>query len=485
MVTQQRRFGLTAKIAALAVLNFVLLGLVFAAFLRLELRQDMGSFLMAAGRERILAVSRQLALDLEETPESGRDALLARYSAAHGVKLYLFLNDGTQVAGDRLALPGPVVRRLRGPGGPGALGGMGPGGPPPGQGRGAPPPPPGQGLFFAAVDGPLHYWVGVRIPVHEKGNPEIGRGTLLIASSSLLGNPFFFQIKPWLAILGMAALLSILCWLPLVRGLKRSIGEMLEATAKIGQGRFDAKSEVRRRDELGELSDSMNRMAAQLDALVRGQKRFLADAAHELRSPVGRMQLALELLERESGQPETGYMRDLREDLELMSKLAGELLALARAETLGSTVPLSPVALAEVLGKAVKIEGGAAEILVEAPSDLTVLGQQALLYRCFSNIIRNSVRYAGQAGPILIRANAANGDVRITFADSGPGVPEDALEKLFTPFYRTEESRNRLTGGAGLGLAIVKSCAEACQGTVECRNRRPSGLETILKLRRA
>src|SRR5262249_59453836 len=107
------------------------------------------------------------------------------------------------------------------------------------------------------------YWVGVRIPVHEKGNAEIGRGTLLIASSSLLGNPFFFQIKPWLAILGMAALLSILCWLPLVRGLKRSIGEMLEATAKIGQGRFDAKSEVRRRDELGELSDSMNRMPAQ------------------------------------------------------------------------------------------------------------------------------------------------------------------------------------------------------------------------------
>src|SRR5439155_1436663 len=162
-----------------------------------------------------------------------------------------------------------------------------------------------------------------------------------------------------------------------------SIGEMLEATAKIGQGRFDVKSRVRRRDELGELSDSMNRMAAQLDSLVRGQKRFLADAAHELRSPLGRMQLALELLERERGD-------------------------------------------------------------------------------------------AGQAGPIVIRADAANGDVRITFADSGPGVPEEALEKLFTPFYRTEESRNRLTGGAGLGLAIVKSCAEACQGTVECRNRRPS-----------
>src|SRR5947209_567212 len=112
-----RRFGLTTKIAALAVLNFVLLGLVFAGFLRLELRQDMGSFLMAAGRERILAVSRQLALDLQETPAAGRDALLARYGAAHGVRFYLFLNGGVQVAGERVELPLPVDRRLRTPAG--------------------------------------------------------------------------------------------------------------------------------------------------------------------------------------------------------------------------------------------------------------------------------------------------------------------------------------------------------------------------------
>jgi two-component system sensor histidine kinase CpxA len=327
--------------------------------------------------------------------------------------------------------------------------------------------------------------VGVRIPLREKDSPEIQRATLLIASTSLLSNPFFFQIKPWLAIIGAAALVSILCWLPLVRGLTRSIGEMLQATAKIGQGRFDVQSEVRRRDELGELSESLNRMTAQLDALVRGQKRFLADAAHELRSPLGRMQLALELVERNGVEMGADYLRDLHEDLEMMSNLAGELLALARAEILGATVALTPVTVAEVLGKAVKTEGGAAEIQVEAPAGLAVLGQQALLYRCFSNIIRNSVRYAGQAGPIRIQALASNGDVRITFADSGPGVPEEALARLFTPFYRPEESRNRQTGGAGLGLAIVKSCAEACHGSVECRNRRPSGLETILHLRRA
>jgi hypothetical protein len=100
-----RRFGLTSKIVLLAILNFVLLGLVFAAFLKLELRQDMGSFLMATGRERILAVSRQLALDLEETAPAGRDALLARYGATNGVRFYLFLNDGPQVAGEMVDLP--------------------------------------------------------------------------------------------------------------------------------------------------------------------------------------------------------------------------------------------------------------------------------------------------------------------------------------------------------------------------------------------
>jgi two-component system sensor histidine kinase CpxA len=114
---------------------------------------------------------------------------------------------------------------------------------------------------------------------------------------------------------------------------------------------------------------------------------------------------------------------------------------------------------------------------------LRVLADPEYLLRSFSNLIRNSVRYAGSSGQIQITANnEIDGVVVITVADSGPGLPEEALEEVFTPFHRPELARTRETGGAGLGLAIVKSCVEACRGTVRCRNRQPHGLAVDIRL---
>jgi two-component system sensor histidine kinase CpxA len=105
------------------------------------------------------------------------------------------------------------------------------------------------------------------------------------------------------------------------------------------------------------------------------------------------------------------------------------------------------------------------------------------LVRALANLVRNAVRYAGEAGPITVSVRRENQDAVVTVADSGPGLPPDELERVFTPFYRLEASRNREAGGAGLGLAIVKSCVEACGGRVECLNRKPTGLEVEIRLR--
>src|SRR5262249_23567936 len=91
-------------------------------------------------------------------------------------------------------------------------------------------------------------------------------------------------------------------------------------------------------------------------------------------------------------------------------------------------------------------------------------------------------RYAGEDGPITVTARRQDGRVLLTVADCGPGLPEEALEEVFAPFYRPEAARSRDTGGAGLGLAVVKSCIEGCRGTVVCRNREPSGLEVTISL---
>jgi two-component system sensor histidine kinase CpxA len=111
-----------------------------------------------------------------------------------------------------------------------------------------------------------------------------------------------------------------------------------------------------------------------------------------------------------------------------------------------------------------------------------VRANPAYLIRAIANVLRNAVRYAGDKGPIQISAHLKGSRVQITVADSGPGVPEEALEKIFTPFYRLEEARDRQSGGSGLGLAIVRSCIGTCGGTVEARNRPRRGMEVIMEL---
>jgi two-component system sensor histidine kinase CpxA len=487
------RFGLAARITLLAIGNFALLGLVFAVYVRLQLRTDMSSFLMTAARERIIAISRQVVLDLEQIHGADRDRLMRRYSNAYGVSFYLFLNNGEQLGGGSVTLPQPVVTRLTEGNG---RRGMAPPpppedrfGPPPEEGRGGPRgwrgPPRGGDPFLVKTSTSPRYWVGVRIPVADPESPNPLHATLMIASSSLWTNSFFFQLTPWLVMGGVASIISVLMWFPFVRGTTRAVHKMLAATTVISTGKFNVDAASKRRDELGELGTSINRMAAQLDSLVRGQKRFLADAAHELRSPLGRMQLVAGILERKADDEGARYIADLREDVEMLSDLTDELLLFARAESTPAS-RIGPVAVESVVEKAIRMERHEGlDIRINVAPGLRVISDEQTLCRSVANVVRNSVRYAGDAGPIGVSARGVDGYVLITIADCGPGVPVEALDKIFAPFYRLDESRNRRTGGAGLGLAIVRSAMDACGGSVECRNREPSGLETTLKVPRA
>jgi two-component system sensor histidine kinase CpxA len=116
---------------------------------------------------------------------------------------------------------------------------------------------------------------------------------------------------------------------------------------------------------------------------------------------------------------------------------------------------------------------------------IEVTADPLLLSRAFSNVLRNSVRYAGDSGPITISAVEHINQFSILISDCGPGVPEEALKRLAEPFFRPEASRSRSSGGVGLGLAIVKSCIEACDGALYFRNRAHGGFEVEIRLNRA
>ncbi len=330
---------------------------------------------------------------------------------------------------------------------------------------------------------PTQYWLlaSARLENPLAGNPM--RVVLAARSSTLSGGGLIFDMKPWLALAVGAVVFSVLIWFPLVAGITRSIAQITHATRRIAEGRFDVRVNARRRDELGLLGEAINQTAARLDGFVKGQKRFLGDIAHELCSPLARLQLALGILEQRAGDTQRPYVRSAAEKAEQIANLVNDLLSFSKASFGASALQLQPVNVRAAADKVVlreKVEG--AGIRVEVPDDLAVNADPELLDRALANLVRNALRHAAQSGPILIGAAPNGTQVTISVSDSGPGVPKEEIPRIFDAFYRVDASRARDTGGAGLGLTIVKTCIDSCCGSVTARNRQPHGLEVLIHL---
>jgi len=309
---------------------------------------------------------------------------------------------------------------------------------------------------------------------------------LFAVSKTLSGGGLFFDIKSW-ATVGLGSLVfSILFWLPLVRSITRSISQITRATEQVAEGNFEIRVDASRRDELGRLGQGINAMAERLEGFVSGQKRFLGDAAHELCSPLARIEVALSILETRADAALQPRIVDVREEAQEMASLVNEILAFSKASLRGNEIRLEPVALAELVRRVAAREApDAGQVCVDIADDLRVLAASGLLGRAVANLIRNAVRYAGDAGPITVHAEAHSRQILLTVTDSGPGVGEEALHQIFDPFFRLDSSRSRDTGGFGLGLSIVKTCVQACGGNVTARNRQPSGLQVEITLAQA
>jgi len=311
-------------------------------------------------------------------------------------------------------------------------------------------------------------------------------GRLVIQSPTLSAGGLFFDPGPWWLAGGAAVLLSVLWWLPLIGGITRSLGRMTAATEAIAEGRFNVVLNEARGDELGRLGGAINTMSRRLEGFVTGQKRFLGDIAHELCSPLARMEMALGVLDAQTSGGSREYVGDLREDVRHMSGLVNELLSFSKAGLKRRDLPLEPVLLAPLVSRVVHREAdGDPRLRIEVPEGLTVAADAELLARALGNLLRNALRYAGGSGPIRIVASMEPEDVRMAVLDDGPGVPPEALLRLGEPFFRPDAARSRESGGTGLGLAIVRTCVEACRGRLTFRNRQPSGFEAEMRLERA
>ena len=484
------RRSLGVKILLLAILNIVLLVAIALVASGVRVPRNAREMVMQAADPRLQDVARRIALDLERSDPDDASRVLHRYGVDYRTRFLLVRNDGRVVAGDPVRLPGEVIHAL---GGPPPRGPRGPGDGPPPQGVGGPPdrvgpPDPITGLRMpqtpaqlVTVDGPVPDWIILRTPIRFAGSPEIEPGSLIIMPLGWFGDRLLFPIQ-WLGWALVALGVTAVCWTPLLRGLTKGLSRMEHATTDIAHGRFATRVALTRSDELGRLSSAIDTMAGRLDAMVTGQKRFLGDTAHELRSPLGRMQVALEILDRQAADADRSYIADLKEDVDALSRLTDELLQFARADLADRSAPLERVQLAPVIERIIAKEGQGHAFSTSVAGNSVVRAYPHLLERALSNVVRNAVKYAGHAGPITIASAVAGEQTVITVADLGPGVEAADIDRIFEPFYRADAARNRKTGGVGLGLAIVRSAIEACGGTVSCANRHPHGLDVRISL---
>ena len=232
-------------------------------------------------------------------------------------------------------------------------------------------------------------------------------------------------------------------------------------------------------DEVAHLAKSFNAMLSRLGKSFETQKRFSANAAHELRTPLAVIQARLDLLDRKSKE----RPGDCAESLEILaaqterlSHLVEELLQMARLETVQKSDQISlPALLEEILCDLEEVAQKNGVKMVQHPSEGELVGNDALLYRAIYNVIENSIKYNHTGGRVSAQSNVEKGQIIVTISDSGRGIPAEDQKQVFDPFFRVDKSRSRQMGGCGLGLALTKAIIELHGGQIRIVSSSPKG----------
>jgi signal transduction histidine kinase len=257
-----------------------------------------------------------------------------------------------------------------------------------------------------------------------------------------------------------------------------------ETVLRFGAGDLSARAGSKRRDEFGDLARTFDTMADRMETLLTAERRLLQDVSHELRSPLARLQFAVELA-RTSSDRQASLDRIKKEVLQL-TNLVGELIQMTQAEgdpaeRRFAPVPLSPLIESVVENCRTEAESKGCRFDLDIWQPCKVSGDENLLRRAMENVVRNAVRYAPDNSKIDISLARDNGSVHLAVRDYGPGVPDDALENLFRPFFRVEDDRARNSGGVGLGLSIARRALLLHNGAIQAQNSQP-GLKVDIEL---
>jgi two-component system sensor histidine kinase CpxA len=276
----------------------------------------------------------------------------------------------------------------------------------------------------------------------------------------------------------------------LARYLSAPVGALRRATLRLSNGDLSARVGEpvgRRRDEIGQLARDFDAMAGRLENLVGSQRRLLRDVSHELRSPLARLTVALQLARDREGARAVEALDRIERETGRLDDLIGQLLLLERLEARSPAAEAVDFDLCDLLNEVVddaSFEASSANRTVELESraPCPMKGHPNLIRSAFDNVIRNAVRHSAEKTAVEVAIDCHENVAKVTVRDHGPGVPEEKLESLFEPFSRVTDARERSTGGAGLGLAIARRAIEVHDGIVTAGNHPDGGLEVSIRI---
>ena len=304
-----------------------------------------------------------------------------------------------------------------------------------------------------------------------------------------------------LHLVAMALIGALFCYW-LARHLTSPVAKLRAATRELANGNLSVRvgpALGSRRDELASLASDFDEMAEKIQLLIDSQRRLLGDISHELRSPLARLNVALELARQRSGVEAASALERIQREAETLNEMIGQLLALTRLESGAEQlqkVELDLESLVREVAKDADFEARARNRSVKliASEKIVIEGVPNLIRRAIENVVRNAVHYTAQDTEVEIKLSTDSGlssaaaaelnnqRALIVVRDQGPGVPADSLSEIFRPFYRVDEARNREAGGVGLGLAIADRAVRLHGGRVEAENAKDGGLTVTIRI---
>ncbi len=284
---------------------------------------------------------------------------------------------------------------------------------------------------------------------------------------------------------GLTTFVLVLFFTRPIAGLRKAARELAHGNLKARVQEPVRRSRFSSGDEFHGLLRDFNHMAERLESLVGAQQLLLRDVSHELRSPLARLSVALELAREDGSQEMAKHLDRIERETEKLNQLIGQLLTLSSMEAIENVERFEPVSLRQIVAQMIpdaqyEASQRQCSVVFHAVDDCTVQGNRHLLYRAMENVLRNAIQYTKPGTEVEIRVATERDEAShmvsvVEVSDRGPGIPEAEIDAIFRPFYRVDRARSQDTGGFGVGLAIAERAVKLHGGRVSGRNRSGGG----------